>query len=504
MSNAASLLTRTSIRFVLALLGGSVAYLAFPRQGIWALTFVSVAAIYLSARGARGKAVLPIGFVAGFTFFASQTTWLSLYLGPAPLLALATLEGLIFALFFGGFVRVQRLVAGKTLWLAALFSSFWVAREWFSGNYPYGGFPWGKLVTSQAETTLANWVWLGGMPLADLAIVFTTVVIVEYLFKPQAKSILFYAVASVLLLVAVPLFITPGTASEAGKITIAAVQGNANAGLFSNRESGKMLQNHIDATNALLATGATPELIVWPENAVDLDVMGNETNRAKMAAFVNRIQTPVAFGTVTRRDALYNTSVLWLPGQGPVDWYDKQYPVPFAEYVPNRPFWNALAPDLIGLLPYDFASGTRDGIYELGRSKLGTLICFEIAVDDVPRELVNRGAELILSQTNNADFGHSDEAFQQLAIAKLKAIESGRSLVNISTVGPSSMFLPNGKEVSYLKEFTAASMIYELPLRTSVTPAIYVARPLEFAVVAISLFAFASSFFRTKRGRGVV
>ena len=36
-------------------------------------------------------------------------------------------------------------------------------------------------------------------------------------------------------------------------------------------------------------------------------------------------------------------------------------------------------------------------------------------------------------QTNNADFRNTDENLQQLAFARTRAIETGRSVVNIST-----------------------------------------------------------------------
>jgi len=193
------------------------------------------------------------------------------------------------------------------------------------------------------------------------------------------------------------------------------------------------------------------------------------------------------FGTVTKRDKLFNTSVLWLPKKGVADWYDKTRPVPFAEYVPDRAFWSKIAPDLIGLLDYDFAPGKRDGIFKLGDKSAGTLICFEIAVDQVSRQLVNGGAEVIFSQTNNSDFGKSDEAYQQLAIARLRAIETGRALVNISTVGPSAVFLPDGSAQNYLSAYKRGFMVDTVPLRTSKTPAMFMTEPLELGFAAVAL-----------------
>lgn len=499
MSNVASLHTPTStklrfaLRLIAALVGGSLAYLVFPRLGIWPLMFVMVGLIYVSARGLRFWRSVTVGLIAGFTFFASQTFWLSMYLGPEPLIALSLLQAIIFACFFASssalVTKLARHFSGVGLAIisAAVSAIFWVAREWFSGNYPYGGFPWARLVSSQTETSISRLVWLGGMPLADFFIVFAVVLGIELLIiKPSLRNGLL-ASASLIGLTVLPMTLPLSAKAEDGNLKIASAQGNANAGLFSNRESGRIFMNHIRATNQLLETGQRFDVLVWPENAVDLDLFGNPNNFRELENLVNRINRPLIFGTVTQRDKLYNTSVLWLPKKGMTDWYDKTKPVPFAEYVPDRAFWGAIAPDLIGLLSYDFAPGSRDGLFEVKGKKLGTLICFEIAVDDVPRNLVNGGAEVILSQTNNSDFGRSDEAYQQLAIAKLRAIETGRSLVNISTVGPSAVYLADGTQVSELKAFTRGFMNTEVPLRTSKTPAMFIVEPFTWFVTLTAL-----------------
>lgn len=518
MSNAESSLTPTSTnlrairlqwRLLLALFGSSLAYFVFPSLGIWILLFPMLTAIYLAGRGLGFWRGALIGLIAGFTFFASQTSWLSMYLGPVPLIALSLLQGIIFAVIFGlGTMSVtwaaKRMTgASFALASAAITAVFWVAREWISGNYPYGGFPWARLVSSQTETPLARWVWLGGMPLADLLIVFVLVLGIELILWRRNFTSVAILAGSLSALYLLPIALPIGSNQESGEITIASVQGNANAGLFSNREGGQILKNHIEASRKLLATKQPFDVLVWPENAVDLNLYGDPENAETIKEFVAEIGKPLIFGTVTPRGKLYNTSILWTPDGGMEDWYDKTKPVPFAEYVPDRAFWSKLAPDLIGLLSYDFSPGERDGIFEVDGKKLGTLICFEIAVDEVPPGLVAGGAELILSQTNNADFGKSDEAYQQLAIARLRAIETGRSLVNISTVGPSAVYLADGKEVARIPAFTSGFMNTKVPLRTSMTPAFYSVVPLTtglaLTTLAMTLWVIFSSALTRRR-----
>jgi apolipoprotein N-acyltransferase len=148
-----------------------------------------------------------------------------------------------------------------------------------------------------------------------------------------------------------------------------------------------------------------------------------------------------------------------------------------------------------------YTFGTRDGIFEFEERSLGVLICFEVAIDDIGRELVSDGAEIILSQTNNADFGRSDETFQQAALARLRAIETGRTLVNISTVGVSKVFLADGSIVDELPIFEPGIMVHTLPLRTSITPAMVIGPGFDLAINVFALSLLTGAIGSWVRGR---
>jgi apolipoprotein N-acyltransferase len=175
--------------------------------------------------------------------------------------------------------------------------------------------------------------------------------------------------------------------------------------------------------------------------------------------------------------------------------------VPFAEYVPDHDFWYSLAPDLIGMISHGYTFGTRDGIFNLGDKSLGVLICFEIAIDDISRDLVHSGAQVILSQTNNSDFGRSDETFQQVAIAKLRAIETGRAVVNDSTVGVSAVFGPDGKVLAQLPTFEPGVMVTRVPLRTAITPAMTFGAGFDLTINAAAALLIALSIGRQPLAR---
>jgi apolipoprotein N-acyltransferase len=468
-----------------AILGGWISSLAFPRENIPALIFVSVALITVSVRGLRFWPAWVIGFFGGAAFYLSQIEWLTLYLGPVPWLALSTLESLIFAFGMATVAVVwawlEKSLGFATMWrssvIAFLIAIIWTAREWVSISFPYGGFPWSRLSQTQSDTYLADWVFVGGLGLLTFVVAFISIQvllwIIEFRTSGSKPGILGAGLLAGCLLL--PLAINPGVTAEQGTVTIGAVQGNANAGLFSNETPGKILQNHLDATKLMQESELYSDLdvVVWPENASDLSPFSNKFSRDAITKLVNdELKVPLIFGTITERgEEIFNSSILWLPQTGPVDYYDKKRPVPFAEYVPDRDFWYQLAPDLIGLVSRGYTFGTRDGIFEIGQQKYGALICFEIAIDDIGRDLVADGAQVILSQTNNADFGRSDETYQQAAFARLRAIETGRYVVNISTVGVSAIYASDGSIVDEINTFEPGAMIQEVPLRTSITPA---------------------------------
>jgi apolipoprotein N-acyltransferase len=500
-------------RFPVGALGGFVSSLAMPTENVWPLIFVSVAMILTAIKGLNFLPAAAVGFLSGMAFYMSQVEWISLYLGPVPLIALSVLEALIFALGAGAISLVWNFLSQRlkgnfaSLVISISIATVWTAREWVSINFPYGGFPWSRVAQALSDSFLSQLVYFVGISGLTFLSVFMTVSVMQFLAGGLA-SLRANAAAlgsTVLILALAALFVVP-TQAESGEVTVASVQGNANAGLFANAERGTFLRNHLEATELLDTHPRKDEIdfIVWPENASDLNPQTNSLAKLQIDAVVTKYQVPLIFGAITESgDDVFNSSLYFVPGQGQVDQYDKKRPVPFAEYVPDRDFWYALAPDLVGLVSRGYTYGTRDGIFEFEGSNLGVLICFEIAIDDIGRELVADGAEIILSQTNNADFGRSDETFQQAALARLRAIETGRAIVNISTVGVSKVFLPNGVIVDELPIFEPGVMVATLPLRTSITPAMLIGPAFDLVVnlAALALLLLAMAAKMASRSR---
>src|SRR5690606_8361091 len=144
----------------------------------------------------------------------------------------------------------------------------------------------------------------------------------------------------------------------------------------------------------------------------------------------------------------YNVSLLWQAGQGVTDRYAKQHPAPFGEYIPLRSFVRIFS-DQVDRVTNDMLAGTEPAVIDLPRDDgstvpMATIICFEVAYDEIVRDAVVRGAQLLVVPTNNASFGYTAESTQQLAMTRMQAMTTGRAAVQISTVGVSGVVAPDG------------------------------------------------------------
>ena len=171
------------------------------------------------------------------------------------------------------------------------------------------------------------------------------------------------------------------------------------------------------------------------------------------------------------------------------------HPVPFAEYLPARDFFYPLAPDLFDMVPRDYSFGERDTVFDVAGHTAGIAICYDIVDDAIFRQMMAEGADVIFAPTNNADFGRTDQSEQQLDIAKIRAVETGRTVVNISTVGTSAIILPSGEELVRLPTFEEGYMLEEIPTSSHTTPATRLGMTFELGVSALGLLSIAMGWW---------
>ncbi|MDR7234718.1 apolipoprotein N-acyltransferase [Agrococcus sp. BE272] len=503
----------TAYAWAAAIAAGAVMPFAFQPFDWWPLILPAVALALVALRGRTLGAAFGIGFVTGALFFLLHIQWITVYLGPVPLIALTAwmatwwgLGGMALALAWRWGEPRMRGPVGSFLGLPALLGAVWTLRESASATVPWGGFAWGRLAHSQASSPLADttsWVGLTGLTfLVATASALVLQLVLHH--RTILRRRLTIGAAALILLVAIPAF----PVERSGSLRVGAVQGASEAGLLAPYTPGEILQQHVDATEAL--RGEELDLLVWPENAAEFFADESPRTMATLDRIATGFDAPLVVGTVTRDgDDTYNALLQVEPGEGAVAEYRKRHPVPFAEYLPQR---EVLAPilDALGfleLIPRDYSvDPTSANAFDVAGTIAGVAICFDIVDDALAREMVlDHGAEIILAPTNNADFGRgSAENVQQLAIAQLRAVEAGRALVNISTVGTSAVIAPDGTMLDRLPQYEPGAMLEELPLSTTVTPGIRLGAWIDLALsigAALALAGLGAAHLVQRKGR---
>jgi len=470
---------------VLAVAGGYLTRLAFPAPGWWGMAFVGIALVYLAMRRDSARWNALVGFVWGLALFIPLISWTGDAVGQVPWFALSTLEASYFALFGAAWSWARRgnAVRRSAGLQVVVFSVLWAATEELAASWPFGGFPWGRIAFSQADSPLGAFISWGGTPLLTGVVVAVGVLLARIWLSARRLRLvrLGIACAVVALIFVVGFSIPLQTAAELGTLKVGAVQGNVpGTGLDAFGQRKAVLSNHVKGTYALLdeVDPGDLDLVLWPENGTDIDPQVDAEAAQLIDGAAKAVATPMLVGTVQYPESggRYNTAVLWVPGVGVTESYSKQHPAPFAEYIPLRPLVRPFS-SAVDLVTRDMLPGDKPGYIPLQSERLGRtvgigdVICFEVAYDAIVRDAVRAGGEVLVVQTNNASFGVSDESTQQLAMSRLRAIEHGRATVQISTVGVSAVIEPNGVVAQQTGLFTAEQMVASLPLRESLTPA---------------------------------
>jgi apolipoprotein N-acyltransferase len=460
---------RTLPRLLLAVVAGLVLYAAFPPLGLWPLAPPGAALLGLACWGLPLRRAALVGLVGGLGLLLPLVSWTGTIAGPAAWIALCLLEAVFFAPLGAALARTAGR-RGWPLWWAGL----WVGEEALRSRLPFGGFPWGRLAFSQPATPFTPLAALGGAPLVTAAVALCGGLLLAALTGRRRLLVRVAAVALAAGVAGAGLLVP--TPTDGPRTRVAVVQGNVpRLGLDAFAQRAAVLRNHVDATQQLAADVAAgrvprPDLVVWPENASDLDPFTVPAASALISGAVRAIGVPVLVGAVLDGPGaeLSNAGIVWDPSTGPGQRYVKQHPVPFGEYMPFRSLLRRLSAK-VDLVPRDFTQGRRTGLLQVGPATVGDVICFEVAYDGLVRDAVRAGGRIVVVQTNNATFGRSGETSQQLAMSRLRAVEHGRTVLVAATSGTSAVIDPDGRVADRSRLFTRDVLVADVPLRSGAT-----------------------------------
>jgi apolipoprotein N-acyltransferase len=480
---------------------------AFPPAGYWPLAIVGPALLVLALWQKGPLATFGLSLICGAVFFVALLAWL-INVAWYAWTALALVEALIFAVLALALRPLLRLRA----WPLGV-AGWWVLLEGTHDRIPWG-FPWGRLAMSQAAAPTAGWAAVGGPPfltfllaLAGACLAFLVIRSAETWTTaresgPRPVERVRVAVAAALAAVVVAAVLAGNLVWSAPSgpgpsAVVATVQGDVPhaRNLPNLLRASTVTANHAAATISLanqVAAGKrpAPAVVIWPENSTDIDPSLSPRTYETIAAAVDAINRPVLVGAVLANPQR-NAGQLWWPNRGPTKVYIKRQLVPFGEVIPLRGLLDQFT-SLPSLQPHNFTPGHRAVVFHIGRIRLGDVICYEVGFDNLVQSEVLAGANMLTVQTNDADFeldGQLGESLQQLEMARMDAIWTGRAVAVASTTGLSAIIAPDGAILAKSRTWRRALLTERVPLRSTLTPADRVGNWPEKGIIALTLLA---------------
>ncbi len=490
-----------------ALAAGAVLPFSFAPYFWWPLGIISCALLFLSLHTLNGKQALWRGWWYGLGLYASGVSWVYISIHvhshtPAPLAALFTF---IFVAGLAWFFALMAFAYRKWFALGSLnfltFAALWVGFEWLRSWF-LTGFPWLFLGDAHLNTPLKGLAPIFGVYGISFVVVLSATALVTLLLKhrtqPLAKAL--WVKASVALLspwvVAALLNAIHWTAPlENGELNVVAVQGNI-------PQERKWLSSEIYPTLEKYR-GASQEhwhqadVVLWPETAITvlrhqakeyIQYLGNEardTNTTLITGIPYQQQQNEPYP-----GAFHNSIVAIGTGSGV---YHKQKLVPFGEYLPLPDQARSLL-EFFNIPMSDFRRGEPEqailqahkGDIEYG---IAPFICYEVVYPDFVANMAKQSG-LMVTISNDAWFGRSNGPLQHMAMARMRALETGRYLLRATNTGVTALIDPKGNVVARLPQFEFGALNANAHIMTGSTPfMLWGSWPMVLAVVGILGFA---------------
>jgi apolipoprotein N-acyltransferase len=466
---------------VLSLIGGLLVAFSLPPWGFWPLAVVGVMLfeIALGARPTRRQRLVD-GWLFGAAWMFVGMWWMVQLTVPGYIAAGTIFAGLHAAAALvapGGTWRVIGRPAAHTLVEAVRFS------------FPFGGVPLASLGIAQAGGPLIIIAGVGG-------VVLITWVVLQLGFalagpapavprqvrrrRPSASGAPHGMIAlAAIIVVIVVAAIAPNGSRTGGTITIAAVQGGGEQGTSAEDVPSRVVtERHLEATQTI-EPDPDLDMVLWPENVIDVndEPFEGSAAHAAVAAEAARLGVPFAVGVTEDADQtgrgepgqITNAQVVVTPDGEVTSRYDKVRRVPFGEYVPLRGLLEAIGAP-VDQVRTNAVPGTTPGVIELpDGTTIGVVISWEVFFGGRAREGVKHGATFIVNPTNGASYTGTQVQTQQIASSRLRAVETGRWVVQAAPTGFSAFISPSGTVYQRTGVSEQAVITREIDLRTGRT-----------------------------------
>lgn len=417
---------------------GGIASLGFAPVSLWIAPFIAFFLLYQILAKSAVKNRIIIAYAFGLALLLLAQSWTGIYVGNLPFIALSLMQ----AIFFLPFALVAK---SPGIANSLTFSCAFVLSELLMRTIPFTGFGWSRLSFTQIESPLAAFY-----PILGVAGVAFLIGLVSTLRKVRFLAILFVIIAGAQFV--------PTDLKSSGKLEVALVQGGVpQLGLEFNSTPMAVYENHYQQSKLRIAPDSV-DLIIWPENAVDVDIFKNPLIQSQISQLSQDLNTPILIGGISRISGdLQNIAVFFDSDVKQI--YAKRYLTPFGEYVPLRTILDRFSPYVQDVK--DFTAGTKEVVFDVGSADFQSFICYEIINDSFRDQMLQ---DFLVLQTNNATFGDTSQLEQQHNIARVRALEMGREIAYVSTTGITSFINKDGNIRTALPKFTGNVLVDEVNL----------------------------------------
>ena len=435
----------STLKVITSFLLGSLAVGGFHPFELWFMPLVSVIGLIAVIQKATLRIRLVACYFYGAGFLLPLLHWSSTYVGSMPWLVLS----LSFAMFYMplafGFVANHVAVFR--------FPLIFLIAEGMRAIAPFGGFGWGRFGFSQLDGPLENWLRIGGVSLTGFIVALVAASVVAR----GRRLFLLLPIASFGVFSTVPASAQSIALSEQTPVRIGLIQGGVSQlGLDFNATPQEVLNRHISESERLLKRQEV-DLILWPENASDIDPLSDVKVKERIDALIGRYGAPFVIGAVTQSPEGPENVSISLDGQREArSIYQKRDLVPFGEYIPLRRITERVSP--LASTIRDFVPGEGIATHTVSGLTFAPLICYEVLDDRVTWENLSRSTVGVV-QTNNATFGRSWQSGQQFQMTRVRAFESQVPFVVAATTGDTALIDRDGRVAERLEKYRPAHLV---------------------------------------------
>ena len=442
---------------ILALIAGAILPFSFAPWNLFWLQFPLLGFLFLVCLRQTPLIAFRRGFFFGLGWFSHGIHWIyySLHYHGGMPSAVALLTIVLLAAYMSLFPALALYLANRyiktscVLMLALIYPLSWMLFDWLRG-YFLTGFPWLQIGIAQIDSWLAGYgPLIGGIGTGFLVTVIAGLLAASIIKNDTVKT---RPVNNLLLIVVIYiggflLGFIHWTDPVAQPIKVSLIQGNipqAEKWKPENRWPTLKMYRQLSQQNW------QSDLIIWPETAIPdyRDRVQNYLDDLAQQAEKNNTDLLLGVFVRNQQTGRYYNSVISLDRQI----YKKRHLVPLGEYFPLRPLLGFFA-QWVDIPMSDIDSGeSKQPLIQVAGQKLGVSICFEDAFDrDVRLDLPQ--ATLLVNVSNDAWFEDSPQPWQHHQIARMRALETGRSLLRATNTGISSVIDPQGRVLAISSQF---------------------------------------------------